>query len=117
MSKNASDILAERREIWKSKKVIRRLYSTWYRLIADALRPGRTLELGGGSANLKEFFPHAITSDVVFAPWLDTVLDAHGLPFKNNSLENIVLFDVLHHLKVPVVFFREAERVLRPEGR
>ncbi|MFH1293984.1 MAG: class I SAM-dependent methyltransferase [Pseudomonadota bacterium] len=117
MSKNAADILAERREIWKSKEVIRRLYYTWYRLIANALRRGKTLELGGGSGNLKEFLPDAITSDVIFAPWLDAVLDAHGIPFKKSSLENIVLFDVLHHLKAPAVFFREAERVLRPGGR
>lgn len=45
------------------------------------------------------------------------MLDAHGLPFKNSSLENIVLFDVLHHLKAPAILFREAERVLVTGGR
>jgi SAM-dependent methyltransferase len=30
---------------------------------------------------------------------------------------NIVMVDVLHHLEFPVVFFREAARVLRPGGR
>ena len=117
MLKNASDILVERREIWESKTLIRKLYRKWYRLIADALRSGKTLELGGGSGNLKQFFPGVITSDVVYAPWLDAVLDAQGLPFKNRGLTNIVLFDVLHHLKAPVIFFGEAERVLAPGGR
>src|SRR5262249_37423490 len=30
---------------------------------------------------------------------------------------NIIMVDVLHHLEFPVVFFREAARVLRPGGR
>lgn len=117
MEKTTADILKERREIWKSKEIIRRLYYKWYRIISDALRPGKTLELGGGSGNLKAFFPEAISSDILFASWLDAVLDAHRLPFKDESLDNIVMFDVLHHLAVPAIFFYEAQRVLRPEGR
>ena len=81
------------------------------------MRPGRTLELGGGSGNLSGLLPEAITSDIVFEPWLDAVMDAHAIPFKEESLDNIVLFDVLHHLAAPAVFFHEVERVLRPKGR
>ncbi len=117
MKKNAQDILAQRREIWTSKPIIQRLYSRWYGHIKKALRPGRTLELGGGSGNLSGLLPEAITSDIVFEPWLDAVMDAHAIPFKEESLDNIVLFDVLHHLAAPVVFFHEVERVLRPRGR
>jgi SAM-dependent methyltransferase len=54
---------------------------------------------------------------VVFAPWLDAVLDAHRLPFRKETVDSIVLFDVLHHLSAPAVFFSEAERILKPEGR
>ncbi len=111
------DVLAERRKIWKSKPILQRLYSRWYGLIKEARKPGRTLELGGGSGSLKEFLPEAITSDIVFAPWLDAVMDAHDLPFKEESLDNVVLFDVLHHLAAPADFFFEVERVLRAEGR
>ena len=92
-------------------------YNKWYQFIFDYLRPGKILELGGGSGNLKETFPEAISSDIVFVPWLDAVMDAHALPFKAESLDNIVLFDVLHHLRAPTFFFYEAERVLRPKGR
>jgi SAM-dependent methyltransferase len=113
----SQEILGERRKIWTSKPIIQKLYSRWYGHIRKVLRPGRTLELGGGSGNLKEFLPEAITSDIVFEPWLDAVMDAHAIPFKGESLDNIVLFDVLHHLAAPAVFFREAERVLRPGGR
>lgn len=113
----AADLLEERRMKWESKEILRKLYSEWYALMGAWIRPGVVLELGGGSGNLKEFFPEAISSDVVFAPWLDAVLDAHRLPFREETIDSIVLFDVLHHLSAPAAFFFEAERVLKPEGR
>ena len=112
-----SHILKERKQIWKSKKILKRLYYNWYRIIGSALKPGSILEIGGGSGNLKEFFPHAISSDVIFTPWTNAVLDAHQLPFKNSVLDNIVLFDVLHHLNNPANFFFEAQRTLKKKGR
>lgn len=117
MQVKASVILEERRQKWESKGVLRRLYSKWYALIGSWIKPGVVLELGGGSGNLKEFFPGAISSDVVFAPWLDAVLDAHELPFRKETVDSIVLFDVLHHLSAPAAFFSEAERILKPDGR
>ena len=117
MKNEASDILSQRRAIWSEKPIIRRLYAKWYGLIKEALKSGKTLELGGGSGNFREFLPEAITSDIVFEPWLDAVMDAQALPFKEESLDNIVLFDVLHHLAAPALFFQELERVLRPGGR
>ena len=111
------EILAERRRIWASKEILKRLYEKWYRFFIHGMRPGKTLELGGGSGNLKEIISDVISTDVVFVPWLDAVIDAHDLPFKDGSLSNILLFDVLHHLSNPVGFFKEAERVLKPKGR
>ncbi len=117
MKAASQDILAERRAKWTSKPILQKLYSRWYGHIQDVLRPGRTLELGGGSGNLSGFLPEAITSDIVFEPWLDAVMDAQAIPFREESLDNVVLFDVLHHLAAPAVFFQEAQRVLRPGGR
>ena len=114
---NPEDILAERRWKWTRKAILRKLYFKWYGQITGALKPGTILELGGGSGNLKDSLPHVISSDILYAPWLDAVLDAHKLPFKDESVHNIVLFDVLHHLEVPALFFLEANRILRPEGR
>ena len=111
------NILEERRRIWGSKDILKKLYHGWYGIIGDVLRPGNVLELGGGSGNLKEFFPDTISSDILFTPWLDAVLDAHDLPFRDESLDNIVLFDVLHHIRKPVAFFCEALRALRRKGR
>jgi SAM-dependent methyltransferase len=71
----------------------------------------------GGSGNLKQRLADVIATDVQFAPWLDCVADAQRLPFAATSAVNIVMVDVLHHLEFPIVFFREAARVLRPGGR
>ncbi|MBM3395147.1 MAG: class I SAM-dependent methyltransferase [Betaproteobacteria bacterium] len=110
-------LLRKHHAVWKAKPVLRRLYTGWYRDIAAQLRPGRTLEVGGGSGNLKEFAPHVICTDVVRVPWLDAVVDAQRLPFASGSLDNIVLFDALHHLEHVALFFDEAVRVLRAGGR
>jgi len=44
-----------------AKPIIRKLYEKWYGCIQQALRPGKTLELGCGSGNLSDFLPEAIT--------------------------------------------------------
>lgn len=117
MQTTAAEILEQRRQKWESKEILRRLYSKWYSLMGSWIKPGVILELGGGSGNLKGFFPGTISSDVVFMSWLDAVLDAHKLPFRKGTVDSIVLFDVLHHLSAPAAFFSEAERVLKPGGR
>lgn len=111
------DALAAYRAAWRRKPALRAVYEDVYRRIAAACRPGRTLEIGGGSGNFKDFAPDVVATDVQFAPWLDAVCDAHRLPFAGASFDNVMLFDVLHHLDRPRRFLEEAARVLRPGGR
>lgn len=108
---------ASYREVWGRKPVLRAIYGDIYRRMLKALAPGRVLEVGGGSGNFKLFAPDTISSDILPAPWLDLVCDAQRLPFADASFGNIVMVDVLHHIEHPVKFFREAARLLRPEGR
>ena len=114
---NAADVLAERRCIWPAKPILKKLYGKWYRRIGAFIVSGHTLELGGGSGNLKDFFPRVTSTDIVYAPWLDAVSDAICLPFRSASIGNIILFDVLHHLERPLKFLQEAQRVLDRRGR
>ncbi|MBI3893249.1 MAG: class I SAM-dependent methyltransferase, partial [Candidatus Wallbacteria bacterium] len=109
--------LAEHRATWDAKPVLRQLYSEWYAQIASLLAPGRTVELGSGPGNLKGAHPDVLATDIVPCPWLDAVVDGTCLPFRDASLSNLVLFDVLHHLEAPNRFFREAARALRKLGR
>lgn len=108
---------AANRERWRGKPALRHIYQDLYRRMAASCRPGRTLEIGGGSGNLKEHLAGVISSDIGFAPWLDLVADAQRLPLAAASLANIVLFDVLHHIEFPRAFLAETARVLMPGGR
>jgi SAM-dependent methyltransferase len=109
--------LREFASVWENKPVLRTIYSHYYQLILQECRPGPTLEIGGGVGNLKRFAGDILTVDILPAPWLDVVCDAQQLPFAQASFENIVMFDVLHHLANPSDFFREAERILRSGGK
>jgi len=111
------DSPADYRAIWQSKPVLRAVYRDWYARIAALCAPGRTLEIGGGSGNLKAFAPDVVSTDVLPADWLDAVCDAQQLPFAHESFDNIVMLDVLHHLERPVRFFEDASRALKPGGR
>ncbi len=112
------EILKRHRDIWQKKKVLRDIYHDWYRLIIENMADNRpVLEIGSGGGNFKGFFPDVISSDYIFCEWIDLNLDAHSLPFRQNSLGNIIFIDVLHHLANPVLFLSEAHRVLQNNGR
>ncbi len=102
---------------WDLKPVLRLVYHDFYDRIAAQCHSGTTIEIGGGSGNLKRRLRDVIATDIQFATRLDCVADAQRLPFAAQSATNIVMVDVLHHLEFPAPFFREAERVLRPGGR
>ncbi len=114
-----SDILQRHRRTWNEKKIIRVIYTEWYRMMLADLsqQPGPTVELGGGGGNFKAFKPDVLTSDIDPQPWLDLVFDAHQMPFADDNVANLVMVDVLHHLANPVLFLNEAYRVLQPGGR
>ena len=113
----SEELLKAHKTIWDGKPIIRYLYQQWYQELSHYLQKGLTLEVGGGSGNLKEFSDDVICTDVSAVPWLDAVVDAQTLPFKNECFNNIVLFDVLHHIENPTQFIDEALRTLRPKGR
>lgn len=112
-----SQRLEAHRLVWQEKKILREVYTNWYRKVLKDLKPGRTIELGSGSGNFKSFKKDIIAADIEKCPWLDMCFDAHFLPFRNQSIGNIVMIDVLHHLSDPVGFLKEAARVLVDRGR
>jgi SAM-dependent methyltransferase len=112
----ASHSPADYRAVWDSKPVLRLIYHDLYRRLAKACRPGKTLEIGSGSGNLKRELENVISTDIQAARWLDAVADAQSLPFGENTFDNVVMVDVLHHLSYPLRFLKEASRVLRANG-
>ena len=111
------EILADHHAAWQNKPVLRRIYEDYYRRIVAVCVAGTTLEIGGGSGNLKQFLDHVVSSDLVTNPWVDIAADAQTLPFADNSIDNIVGVDILHHIEQPGLFLDEALRILKTGGR
>lgn len=109
--------VTETRKIWETKKVLRLIYFSWYKQIIANLNSGNVVELSAGCGNFKEYYPNCISCEYVESRWVDLRCDSMHLPFKNNSITNLVLIDALHHYSDIEAFFREAHRVLKPSGR
>jgi SAM-dependent methyltransferase len=107
-----------RKWIIGAKPFLRRIYQEWYAAIAASVPPDRggVLELGSGAGFLEDYIPGLITSDVFPVPGVERVVDAHDLPFADTSLRGVVMTNVLHHLRDPRQFLREAARCVRPGG-
>lgn len=112
-----SNILTGYRNTWESKAVLRTIYHRLYEHIVAATVAGETLEVGGGSGNLKSLLEGVVSTDIVASSWLDVVADAQALPFRDGCFSNIVGVDIVHHIEAPLCFFEEAFRVLEPGGR
>jgi SAM-dependent methyltransferase len=107
-----------RREIIQSKPLLKSIYNEWYTEIGAVIPEGsgNVLEIGSGAGFFNETIDGLITSDTFHLPWLSVVMDAQTLPFRDQSLRAVVMFNVLHHIKNVDRFFQEASRCVRPSG-
>ena len=103
--------------MWERKRAIRLLYRDFHRRLLESCPEGRVLDIGGGTAHIKDSKPDIVSTDILSFPGIDVVADAHRLPFPDGSFSGVVLLDVLHHLERPIEFLKEASRVLKPGGR
>jgi SAM-dependent methyltransferase len=120
MSESAKD-LDERQVIhraqWEKKKAVRLLYRDFHRQLLENCPEGRVLDIGGGTAHLKQSRADAVSIDILKFPGIDVVADAHRLPFRDGLFAGVVMLDVMHHLERPIEFLNEASRVLQVGGR
>ena len=105
------------RGVWEQKETIRLLYRDFHRRLLDSCPAGRVLDIGGGTAHIKDVRSDIVSTDILLFPGIDVVADAHRLPFPDESFMGVVMLDVLHHLERPIEFLEEASRVLKPGGR
>jgi SAM-dependent methyltransferase len=108
------------RTVILSKLFLKKIYTEWYQNFIDEAKKnpnGKYLEIGSGGGFLKELLPQVITSDILPLPTVDMKFSAEEMPFKNNELDAIFMINVFHHIPRPYLFFREAERTLKPGGK
>jgi SAM-dependent methyltransferase len=109
---------ALRREIIRSKPILRNVYEEWYGTLAAQIPPGAggVVEIGAGGGFLDDFVPAALRTEVFLVPGVRAVCDAQMLPFSTGSLKAVVMTNVFHHVRSPRAFLAEAARALRPGG-
>ncbi len=112
--------IQENLDSWNKKPLIRDIYKGFYTLVLQYIQEdtdGEIIEVGSGIGNFKSVYPKAIATDLFPNPWIDRVESAYHLSSKDSSVSNLVIFDVLHHLKCPGLALQEFRRVLKSKGR
>ena len=114
--------ILNREKLRKNKNLI-----YWYEnLYKDLFRNEKkitdkvVLEVGSGTSPLKLFIPTAISSDVMSLDYLDFVFDCHEIAnfseICDHSIDVMVLTNVLHHLRDPLLFLKGAAQKLKNGG-
>ncbi|MGQ9592322.1 MAG: class I SAM-dependent methyltransferase [Planctomycetota bacterium] len=78
---------------------------------------GRVLDLGCGQSPYARWFPRRVGCDVAISPGVQVLASATELPFIDGCFDQIVVTEVLEHIRRPLDAIREMWRVLRPGGR
>jgi SAM-dependent methyltransferase len=109
--------LTESERKWRSSPGLRLIYRDLFLKMRAAGGLGPALELGSGIGNFREVVPEVITSDVAATPYADRVVSAYEIQSSGTDWAVIYAFDVLHHLRDPMLFFSSAASALRQGGR
>jgi len=117
--RRARERLERHAAIWSARPLLRQIYRRYHGTIdrARCSVAGSDIEIGAGHGSFAELRPNTVSCDIVPCPWLDCAADASRLPFADESLANIVMIDVLHHVDRPADFFDGAARALASGGR
>lgn len=107
-----------RHQVISQNKFLLRIYHEWYQYLKSSLSDseGGILELGSGGGFLTECIPELISSEVFYCSGTAVTLDGQRLPFANQSLQAVLMTNVLHHIPDNRFFFAEAARCVKKGG-
>ncbi|GBE06100.1 hypothetical protein BMS3Abin10_01744 [bacterium BMS3Abin10] len=115
---NEAEMLVLQRKIIDSKPVLQSMYKNFYSEIERFFpNDGLNVEIGTGHGYTSMYFKNLIQTDRVLTPHIAVCNDAQALPYKDGTLDTIMVLGVLHHMKTPDKFFNEAGRVLKKGGK
>ena len=117
---NHKKIDSENRKTYQNKDLIKINYNNYYKKIKENIYLSdkkKILELGSGGGNIKKIIQNCITSDQFKNENIDRIENIYKINFKKNSVSNIILIDVFHHLQFPNLALKEIHRVLIKNGR
>ena len=113
------DLINKNHEYWLRKPLLRLVYADFYSYIQQHLSKlpnSKIVELGSGLGNIREIIPDCIRTDLFPYPWIDQIENAYQLSFEDESISDLILTDVFHHLQYPGTALKEFDRVLRKGG-
>ena len=108
------------RKIYQNKNLVKIIYNSYYKKVKKNIyisNNKKILELGSGGGNIKKIIKECITSDQFKNKNIDRIENIYKINFKKNSISNIILIDVFHHLQFPSLALKEIHRVLIKNGR
>ena len=117
---NHKKIDFKNRKIYQNKDLIKIIYNNYYKTIKKNIyisNKSKILEIGSGGGNIKKVIPKCITSDQFKNANIDRIENIYKINFKKNSISNIILIDVFHHLQFPNLALKEIHRILIKNGR
>ena len=77
---------------------------------------GLTLDVGSKKPRYAHLCEKLVALDIHGFEGVNVLADAHNLPFKNNSFDNIIMISLLEHVQEPHRVIKEAWRVLKNNG-
>lgn len=112
------------------EKIFRpRFDQSWSRLLSLPAR-GSLLDIGGGTGRLSQFFSSEVNRVMIIDESAGMLRQARlkegliplcgcaeSLPFRDDSIERVMMIDALHHLEDQHLAVKEMVRVLKPGGR
>lgn len=114
------ETVKKHKEIIQKKEALNKIYINFYEEFkknVDLKNKDLLVELGSGGGFFKDFYPDALTSDVVKTSLIDKKFLAEKMPFKKDDVSYFYGLNVLHHVKDIEKALSEVERCLKKNGR